>query len=151
MTKISVYPTISSPQGDDLLIGTDIHSLDTTKNFKIEDMFAIGLDTNVKTMYMYDPTLMGYGEMTIDNDVVTIQGAPTNAYNLLVSSATGYISFKKANYTAKLDASTITANRTWSLPDATGTVALKTSATGSFTSSDGKTITVLNGIITSIV
>lgn len=151
MAKISVYPVISSPQGDDILIGTDIHSLDTTKNFKIEDMFAIGLDTNVKTMYMYDPTFMGYGEMTLDNDVVTIQGAPTNSYDLFTSSANGYISFKKSGFTAKLDASTITANRTWSLPDASGTVALKTAATGTFTSNDGKTITVLNGIITSIV
>lgn len=37
------------------------------------------------------------------------------------------------------------------LPNSTGTVALQSAANGTFTSQDGKTITVTNGIITSIV
>jgi hypothetical protein len=37
------------------------------------------------------------------------------------------------------------------LPNATGTVALQSAASGTFTSQDGKTITVTNGVITSIV
>jgi hypothetical protein len=46
---------------------------------------------------------------------------------------------------------TPTANRTITLPDADGTIALQTAASGSFVSQDGKTVTVVNGIITSIV
>jgi hypothetical protein len=151
MTKISVYPTISSPLGDDILIGTDIHHQDSTKNFMISDMFAIGLETSVTKLKIYDPTLYGYGEISLDNDVFKVKGAPTNTRNLLISSATGYLSFKKNNYDVKLDATAITDSRTYILPDANGTIALTTTANGSFTSQDGKTITVVNGIITSIV
>lgn len=46
---------------------------------------------------------------------------------------------------------TPTANRNIYLPDASGTVALQSAASGTFTSQDGKTITVTNGVITSIV
>lgn len=36
------------------------------------------------------------------------------------------------------------------LPESSGTIALETTATGSFVSNDGKTVTVVKGIITSI-
>jgi len=124
MTKISLYPPISSPKGDDILIGTDIHHSDATKNFMIQDMFAIGLETSVTKLKIYDPTLFGYGEMSIDNDVLTILGAPTNTRKLLQSSATGFMSFKKNNYDVKLDATSATGNRTYVLPNTSGTVAL---------------------------
>lgn len=124
MAKISIYPSITSPLGDDILIGTDKHHFDATKNFVIADMFLIGLETSVSKLNIYDSTLMGYGQMLLDNDTIYIKGAPTNTRNLLVSSATGYISFKKNDLTAKFDASAITADRTWTLPNHSGTVAL---------------------------
>jgi hypothetical protein len=46
---------------------------------------------------------------------------------------------------------TQSASRIIKLPDASGTIALRSAASGTFTSVDGKTITVVNGIITSIV
>lgn len=49
------------------------------------------------------------------------------------------------------DFSSLTGDKTFTFPDATGTVALETGASGSFTSADGKTVTVVNGLITSIV
>jgi len=52
---------------------------------------------------------------------------------------------------AIFDAGSITtSDKTLTLPDATGTFALQSSASGSFTTVDGKTVTVVNGIITSI-
>lgn len=150
MTKISVYPAISSPEGDDILIGTDIHHSDATKNFRISDMFAIGLETSVSKLKIYDETLMGYGSITLDDDLMVIKGAPSNTRNLFISSATGFISFKKNEFDAKFDASSITNDRTWSLPDQSGTIAMQTTSSGSFLSQDGKTITVVNGLITNI-
>ena len=140
MTKISVYPTISSPLGDDILIGTDIHHFDATKNFMISDMFAIGLETNVTKLKIYDPTLFGYGEVSLDNDVFKVKGAPTNTRNLLLSSATGYLSFKKNNSDVKLDATANTDSRTYVLPDANGHVALvETTTLQQVTSQNGTT------------
>jgi len=140
MAKISVYPTISSPLGDDILIGTDIHHQDATKNFMISDMFAIGLDTSVTKLKIYDPTLYGYGEVSLDNDVFRVKGAPTNTRNLLLSSATGYLSFKKDNYDVKLDATANTDSRTYVLPDANGHVALvETTTLQQVTSQNGTT------------
>jgi len=151
MTKISLYPNISSPEGDDVLIGTDKHNTDATKNFTIDSLFAIGLETNVSKLKIYDQTLMGYGEMTIDNDVLTIIGAPDNTRKLIQSSAEGFMSFKKANFNIKFDATSSTDHRTYLLPDLNGTIALQSAASGTFISNDSKTITVVNGIITSIV
>lgn len=124
MTKISIYPTISSPQGDDILIGTDIHQSDSTKNFMISDMFAIGLEVSTSKLKIYDPTLFGYGEITLNNDVFTVKGAPTNNRDLLKSSATGFLSFKKNNNDIKFDATATTSNRTYVLPNVNGTIAL---------------------------
>jgi hypothetical protein len=42
MTKISLYPEISVPTIDDLLIGTDVENNDVTMNFKISDVIALG-------------------------------------------------------------------------------------------------------------
>ena len=44
-----------------------------------------------------------------------------------------------------------TSNKTYTLPNASGTVALENSVSGSFTTVDGKTITITNGMVTSIV
>jgi len=47
--------------------------------------------------------------------------------------------------------STLSTVRLIDFPNASGTVALQSAASGTFTSQDGKTITVTNGVITSIV
>ncbi len=60
----------------------------------------------------------------------------------------------KANggFSGILDFSSIAASaKTFTFPNTTGTVALETAASGTFISADAKTITVVNGIITSIV
>lgn len=49
------------------------------------------------------------------------------------------------------DPSPLTSNRVYSMRDSSGTLALETAASGSFTTVDSKTVTVLNGLITSIV
>jgi hypothetical protein len=46
MTKISEYPLISTPELDDLLIGTDVNNSDTTKNFSIGSIIATIGDIN---------------------------------------------------------------------------------------------------------
>jgi hypothetical protein len=52
---------------------------------------------------------------------------------------------------AILDPSNITTdNKTFTFPDVSGTIALESGASGSFTTVDDKTVTVVNGIITSI-
>ena len=40
MTKISEYPLISTPELDDVLIGTDVNNSDITKNFSIGSIIA---------------------------------------------------------------------------------------------------------------
>lgn len=140
MAKISVYPTISSPQGDDILIGTDIHSLDTTKNFKISDILSL-LDLSSYVTYTGATADVNLGVHSIYTD----GGARLYDDGTVEGSI-----FQFSNNGSYISNSS-TAARNWSLPDASGTIALKTSASGSFTSNDGKTITVVNGIITSIV
>lgn len=57
-----------------------------------------------------------------------------------------------SSLSAILDPSSITtANKTFTFPNNTGVIALETGASGSFTTVDLKTVTVVNGIITSIV
>jgi hypothetical protein len=46
MTKISEYPVISTPELDDLLIGTDKNNSDITKNFSIGSIIATIGDIN---------------------------------------------------------------------------------------------------------
>jgi hypothetical protein len=140
MTKISVYPVIAPPDGDDLLIGTDVNNLDTTKNFKISDILAL---LNLSSYVPYtgataDVNLGAYSISTSGNAKLYDDGTVEGSY------------FQFYTNSCALQ-SAATASQVWMLPDASGTIALKTSATGSFTSNDGKTITVLNGIITSIV
>ena len=124
MGKISLYSTLTNPLGDDILIGTDVHDSSITKNFSIQSLFDIGLEISTSKIHLYDSTIENYGEITLDNDVFRVKGAPLNTRNLLVSSATGYLSFKKNNFDAVFNASSISDNQTWTLPDYSGTIAL---------------------------
>jgi hypothetical protein len=124
MGKISLYSTLTNPLGDDVLIGTDVHDSSITKNFSIQSLFDIGLEISTSKIHLYDSTIENYGEITLDNDVFRVKGAPLNTRNLLVSSAAGYLSFKKNNFNAVFNASSISDNQTWTLPDYSGTIAL---------------------------
>lgn len=78
-------------------------------------------------------------------------GAGTNG-NLILGNP-GFVSLEN-NTGAKhavLDADSLTADRIFTFPDTAGTLALKTASSGSFTTVDLKTVTVVNGLITSIV
>lgn len=80
--------------------------------------------------------------------VVTTTDAPNR---LQVTSAGVTIRDISSSKNAVLDTNTITDDRTYAYPDSSGTLALETAASGTFTTTDGKTVTVTNGIITSIV
>jgi hypothetical protein len=56
-----------------------------------------------------------------------------------------------SGYRGRFDMSLLSADRIYQYPDAGGEVALKTGANGTFTTVDLKTVTVVDGIITSIV
>jgi len=49
MTKISLYPEISTPDVNDLLIGTDVENSNATKNFTIDSILSLGVETNATT------------------------------------------------------------------------------------------------------
>lgn len=170
MAIIYSYPT-AQVQLSDLIMGTKTTERgQATKSFLVSDLVYLintavaptlqQVTTNGNTTtdniyapkyYLKDPSLDGYGNISLDNDLFKVKGAPSNDYNIFIVSAEGYINFKKGVYDLRLDASAVTTDHTWILPNATGTIALQTAATGSFISNDEQTITVVNGIITSIV
>jgi hypothetical protein len=51
MTKISLYPEISIPTPDDLLIGTDKAVQNETKNFSIQSIIDLTLDDGVSGVF----------------------------------------------------------------------------------------------------
>ena len=57
MTKISLYPEISTPGVDDLLIGTDVNDGDATKNFSIQSVLGLNVVTNATTTALSVATL----------------------------------------------------------------------------------------------
>lgn len=58
MTKISLYPEISVPDIDDLLIGTDVESSNKdTKNFSIQSVLGLNVVTNTTTTALSLSTL----------------------------------------------------------------------------------------------
>lgn len=145
MGKISLYSTLTNPLGDDILIGTDIHDYSITKNFTIQSLFDIGLEISTSKINIFDATIHNYGHITLNNDVFKVEGAPLNSRNLLVSDALGFLSFKKDNFNAVFDATIITNDRIWDLPDYSGTVALvqttdlqQVTTTGNVTTNDIK-------------
>ena len=57
MTKISLYPEISVPDVDDLLIGTDVENSNATKNFSIQSVLGLNVVTNTTTTALSSSTL----------------------------------------------------------------------------------------------
>src|SRR5690554_3997246 len=91
----------------------------------------------------------GSGGNTNGGNIQLRAGIPTG------SGSPGAIQIQRAGGSfpiITLDPNSVTANRTLTIPDASGTIALESTGTsGTFTTNDGKTVTVTNGIITSIV
>jgi len=91
-----------------------------------------------------------YAEMQFTGDSLNFQ-APSIIF-LPQSSAGFKIQDPTSNIRVIFDTSALTpGDKTFTFPDASGTLALETSANGSFTTADSKTVTVVNGIITSII
>jgi hypothetical protein len=167
MAIIYSYPE-ATIESTDFLLGTKINeSGHPTKSFLVSDLITL-VQSNIPTLNevltagntsqinasvgiigVYDITNSNYSYMTGDRGRI-------NFYSDL-STRLGYfgdntISFDNNGFQISIKGpDTLTANRTIKFPDAAGTVALNTAANGSFTSNDGKTITVVNGIITTIV
>lgn len=141
MAIIYSYPR-ATVESQDYLIGTKFNSSgNPTKSFLVSDIVALINDYAGNVPYT---------GATADVDLGTHSIYTDGGARLYDDGTVEGVTFQfNANGSYLSDASTVARN--WILPDANGTIALKTSASGSFTSNDGKTITVVNGIITSIV
>ena len=169
MAIVYSYP-IAQIEASDLLVGTKTVEVgEPTKSFLVSDLITLvqsniptptlnevltagntsQIDANIGILGLYDSFNGPYSYITGDKNRI-------NFYSDL-STRLGYfgdntISFDNNGFQISIKGpDTLTANRTIKFPDAAGTVALNTAANGSFTSNDGKTITVVNGIITAIV
>ncbi len=94
----------------------------------------------------------GYGSGKVGGDLILFAGegdnGATNGKIKIMNGQDGVI----PDIFGILDVSLLTtSDKTFTFPDASGTIALQTGASGSFTTVDLKTVTVVNGIITSIV
>jgi len=67
MPKISSYPIVTSPTLSDILIGTDSADGNTTKNFRISDILALGV--NLYSATFFDNTSQSNGGATVANQV----------------------------------------------------------------------------------
>jgi hypothetical protein len=112
-------------------------------------MFAIGLETSVSKLKIYDALEYNYGEITLNHSEFEFRDIYGVSLKFNRSALALFGAIGGHNGTIVLPS--VTANRTYTLPNASGTLALQSAASGSFMSQDGKTITVANGIITSIV
>lgn len=106
------------------------------------------------------------GNNTNDNILIASSDSANRSYSIqpvgftlpvaaLVGSSIGggfiHLSDGDDTNTLTLGPTNLTGNHSQSFQNATGTIALETAASGTFTTVDLKTVTVVNGIITSIV
>lgn len=142
MAIVYSYP-MAQVETSDLLVGTKTTEVgEPTKSFLVSDI--VSLINNYAGNVPYSGAT---GNVNLgSNDIYTAGGA-----RLYDDGTVQGTSYQFANNFSSYIASAATATRVWTLPNATGTIALQTAASGSFTSANGKTITVVNGIITSIV
>jgi hypothetical protein len=141
MAIIYSYPK-ATIQLVDYLIGTKKgESGNPTKSFLISDLVDLINNSAGNVPYVGATENVNLGS----NDIYTTGGAR------LYDDGTVQGSTFQFTGNGSYITSAATTNRVWTLPNATGVLALQTAANGSFTSANGKTITVVNGIITSIV
>jgi hypothetical protein len=118
----------------------------TIAHIKIENVDETGAITEIS---LYD---RGTGYTTANNVAVT--GSSGGATVDIVSTVfdRGYVKFvdPTSYYETKIINEDLSDNRIMTFPDASGTVALESGASGTFTTVDNKTVTVVNGIITEI-
>jgi len=67
MTKISQYSEISIPTLDDLLIGTDVEQSNETKNFSIQAILDLLLESGVSGTF----TSLDEKTITVTNGIIT--------------------------------------------------------------------------------
>ena len=96
MTKISQYPEITTPDVDDLLIGTDVENSNATKNFTVQSIIdlATGVITTSEngTMYSTNP-IAGVPTVGATNSIFlglnAGQGATNASYSNFIGANTG--------------------------------------------------------------
>jgi len=129
-------------ESTDLIIGTKINQTGhPTKSFLVSDLVSLINNSAGNVPYTGATGNVNLG----DHDIYTTGGA-----RLYDDGTVQGVTYQFLGFGSYISDSS-NATRNWRMPDASGTVALQTAASGSFTSANGKTITVVNGIITSIV
>lgn len=144
MAIIYNYPLNSILLAEDMLIGTSTKIVNgqpknATKNFSIadltgfikqnvslDDVLLVGntslLDAKIGGLYLYDTPVADYGNIALNQNrfsfTTVTHGEVFRAQRDMFSS------FSSSGYRGSFEVSSITANRVWSFPDQTGTVAL---------------------------
>jgi hypothetical protein len=143
MAIIYSYPE-GTIESTDLLLGTKINQTGhPTKSFLVSDLVNLINNSAGNVPYIGAIQDVNLGPYSIYTD------GGAKLYDDGTVEGTS-LQYNQGGFASYLNSSAL-ASRTWNLPNASGTVALQTAASNSFTSNDGKTITVVNGIITSIV
>lgn len=121
MGKISTYAQVSSPSLSDKVIGTDVSSMDATKNFTIADILSLGSSSGLLVPYVGATGAVNLGSNNITaNSFIKVGGLSTqflkadgsvdsNSY-ALASSITGLVPYTGASTNVNLGANNITAN-----------------------------------------
>ena len=121
MGKISTYAQVSSPSLSDKVIGTDVSSMDATKNFTIADILSLGSSSGLLVPYVGATGAVNLGSNNITaNSFIKVGGLSTqflkadgsvdsNSY-ALSSSITGLVPYTGATGSVDLGVHTIRAN-----------------------------------------
>jgi len=123
-------------------------------NLGNNSLFLVG-DSWATSIIPYVGIVINSGSANTQQTSMSLSAFNTETYTTAELNYDGSLYLKSRrillDVTANLRSDLLSTTRAYQLPDEDGTIALKTAASGSFTSSNGKTITVVNGIITSIV
>ena len=121
MGKISTYAQVSSPSLSDKVIGTDVSSMDATKNFTIADILSLGSSSGLLVPYVGATGAVNLGSNNITANSFVKQGGTasqflkadgsvdTNIY-ALASSLSSYVPYTGAISSVNLGSNNITAN-----------------------------------------
>lgn len=125
--------------GDGTIEGDPAFTFDTANDVLA---FSTANDNSLFQFEVANGATTEYGSLIISPTDITFGIGPNGVIQFIADGATNGI-FDFSNLS--------TSDKTFTFPNATGTIALQSAASGSFTTADGKTVSVTNGIITSIV
>ena len=145
MSKISTYPDISSPSLSDTLIGTDTANNNATKNFTISSIISL-IGTGLYVPYTGAGSNVDLGVYTLTSKTLIVNGTAGNGFlglarqsitptailnqTALFANVNGSLAWQNdGTYATTLETSANTNNRTYTFPDASGTVVLGSGAT----------------------